>query len=79
MLESLDDPLSTSQLLSGFGDILARLEADATQAKLFKPSRPTNRTYVRGRRELGRDQLLAESLTGLPFHVASAGTAKAAA
>ena len=31
-VESLEDPLSMSQLISGLGDVIARLEADSTQA-----------------------------------------------
>ncbi|OLP82011.1 hypothetical protein AK812_SmicGene37389 [Symbiodinium microadriaticum] len=40
MVESLEDPLSTSQLLSGLGDVISRLEADSTQVTMFKTSRP---------------------------------------
>ncbi|CAE7405005.1 unnamed protein product [Symbiodinium necroappetens] len=40
MVETLEDPLSTSQLLAGIGDVIARLEADTTQVTLFKASRP---------------------------------------
>ena len=39
-VESLEDPLSMSQLISGLGDVVARLEADTTQVTMFKPSRP---------------------------------------
>ena len=39
-VESLEDPLSMSQLLSGLGDVIARLEADSTQVTMFKTSRP---------------------------------------
>ena len=39
-VESLEDPLSTSQLLSGLGDVITRLEADSTQVTMFKTSRP---------------------------------------
>ena len=39
-LESLEDPLSTSQLLSGLGDVISHLEADSTQVAMFKTSRP---------------------------------------
>ena len=38
MVESLEDPLSTSQLVSGLGDVISRLEADTTQVKMFKSS-----------------------------------------
>ena len=40
MVETLENPLSTSQLLAGIGDVIARLEADTTQVTLFKASRP---------------------------------------
>ena len=39
-VESLEDPLSMSQLISGLGDVIARLEADVTQVTMFKTSRP---------------------------------------
>ena len=40
LVESLEDALSTSQLLSGLGDVITRLEADSTQVTMFKTSRP---------------------------------------
>ena len=40
MVESLEDPLRMSQLISGLGDVISRLEADTTQVTMFNTSRP---------------------------------------
>ncbi|CAE7626364.1 Pol, partial [Symbiodinium necroappetens] len=48
MVETLEDPLSTSQLLAGIGDVLSRLEADTTHVTMFKASRPITERMVGG-------------------------------
>ena len=40
LTETLEEPLNTSQVVSGLGDILARLSTDPDHVRMFKTSRP---------------------------------------
>ena len=40
LAETLEEPLNTSQVVSGVGDILARLSTDNEHVKMFRTSRP---------------------------------------
>ena len=48
VVESLEEPLSTSQVISGVGAVLARLETDPEHIKIFRSSRPITDKMTRG-------------------------------
>ena len=48
LAETLEEPLNTSQVVSGLGDILARLSTDNEHVKMFRTSRPLAETMTGG-------------------------------
>ena len=48
LAETLEEPLNTSQVVSGVGDILARLSTDNEHVKMFRTSRPLAETMTGG-------------------------------
>jgi len=48
MVETLDEPLNTSQVVSGLGDIIARISTDPDHVTLFRTSRPLTETMSGG-------------------------------
>ena len=48
LTETLEEPLNTSQVVSGLGDILARLSTDPDHVRMFKTSRPLSANMTGG-------------------------------
>ena len=48
LTETLEEPLNTSQVVSGLGDIRARLSTDPDHARMFKTSRPLSANMTGG-------------------------------
>ena len=48
MIEAVDEPLNTSQVVSGLGDVIARLSSDAGHIQLFRTSRPLSEHMTGG-------------------------------
>ena len=48
MVETLEEPLNTSQVVSGLGDIIARISTDPDHVTLFRASRPITETMSGG-------------------------------
>ena len=48
LTETLEEPLNTSQVVSGLGDTLARLSTDPDHVRMFKTSRPLSANMTGG-------------------------------